>query len=81
MRHVSHGPSALINRKAYRVSHYSRRARETPIAKPLVRQAITYTTVREGGDVLGSDNGRAGSNESDRVLHLDDGEVLERLSG
>jgi len=32
----------------------------------------TYTALREGGDVLGSDEGRAGGNESERVLHLDE---------
>jgi hypothetical protein len=35
-------------------------------------EADTYTAVREGGDVLGSDNGRADGNESSGVLHLDE---------
>jgi hypothetical protein len=35
-------------------------------------EANTYTALREGGDVLGSDDGRAGSNESNGVLHLDE---------
>ena len=31
----------------------------------------TYTALGEGGDILGSDEGRAGGNESNGVLHLD----------
>jgi hypothetical protein len=37
----------------------------------------TYTAVGEGSDVLGSDNGRAGGNESNGVLHVDEVGVLD----
>jgi hypothetical protein len=37
-----------------------------------IDEANTYTALREGRNVLGSDNGRAGSNESNGVLHLDE---------
>lgn len=37
---------------------------------------MTYTAVGEGVEALGSDNGRAGGNESNGVLHRDGGWVM-----